>query len=488
MWCALIDLCGHYSYTSAVTASASRCIRYDAKASLGGPYVSQSKLAKGSAYGLAFSVSADGITGWRDVMRVEYSPFDTQTVGTWDAQAQRYAIYTRGCTHDTAAEKVLGFRCVRRIATCAGAGVADNLRSLANCTEQTISMQTDAVDNDTHVAEDRTCSKTGQCGMPTLDYYGGMVWSYENHTFMFPQRTWHWSARKYPATEKTGPESHMYAPGIIDVGLAVSRDGGKNFSHLGGCVFSRRISVQTLQTFIAVERPLAPPFVCAGERHSSPWVRLEDGHRRWSGRCRLRSSLVTKSGSFMLVCRRWMPQICMRAGVFKVAETNMMVQCAGQNVDHNGDVDAFSKTGGRQSGLSVAKLRRDGFVSLTAPLHKGTHNSQNMEQSVAAWPAEVVTKPLGFEGTRLELNMRTSGGGSVQVELQDGASGDALPGFALSDCVPMIVDSINATVIWNAKWDGKANSDVSRLQSHPAGVRVRLQMVGAQLFALQFVK
>lgn len=206
---------------------------YDEKATLGGPYVSQSKLAKGSAYGLAFSVSPDGITGWRDVMRVDYSPFDTQTVGTWDMFSQRYAIYTRGCTHDTAAEKVLGFRCVRRISTCPGKGMADNLRSLTNCTEQSISMQTDAVDNGTHTPEDHTCSK-GECGMPTLDYYGGMVWAYENHTFMFPQRTWHWSARKYPATDPLGPEIHMYAPGIIDVGLAVSRDGGKNFSHLGG--------------------------------------------------------------------------------------------------------------------------------------------------------------------------------------------------------------------------------------------------------------
>ena len=160
----------------------------------------------------------------------------------------------------------------------------------------------------------------------------------------------------------------------------------------------------------------------------------------------------------------------------------------GQNVDHNGDVDAFSKTGGRQSGLSVAKLRLDGFVSLTAGLHRRTYGADSMKQSVAAWPAEVVTKPISFVGTRLELNIRTSGGGSVQVELQDGASGAAIPGFALIDCVPMVVDSVNATVIWSAKWDGKANSDVSKLQNRPSGVRVRLQMVGAQLFALQFAK
>ncbi len=120
----------------------------------------------------------------------------------------------------------------------------------------------------------------------------------------------------------------------------------------------------------------------------------------------------------------------------------------GRNVDHNGDVDAFSKTGRAQSGLSVAKMRLDGFVSLTARLHSGSHAAHTVGASGPAWPPEVVTKPLRFAGSRLELNMKTSGGGSVQVELQDGASGAAFPGFSLADCVPIIVDSVNATVIW----------------------------------------
>jgi hypothetical protein len=152
----------------------------------------------------------------------------------------------------------------------------------------------------------------------------------------------------------------------------------------------------------------------------------------------------------------------------------------GTNVDHNGDTDAFSKTGQPQSGISLARLRLDGFVSLTSPLH-----SRGGSQP---WPAEVVTKPLKFRGERLELNVRTSGGGSVLVELQDGASGAALPGFALADCIPMIVDSVNATVLWQGRqnWKETPKSDVSKLQTHPGGVRVRLQMVGAELYALQF--
>ena len=75
-------------------------------------------------------------------------------------------------------EKVLGYRCVRRVATCHGRSgfPADSLHSLdnlANCTNETIVMQTDMLDNSTHAAEDRTCSKAahgGACGMPTLDY------------------------------------------------------------------------------------------------------------------------------------------------------------------------------------------------------------------------------------------------------------------------------------------------------------------------------
>ena len=83
--------------------------------------------------------------------------------------------------------------------------------------------------------------------------------------------------------------------------------------------------------------------------------------------------------------------------------------------------------------------------------------------------------------------MRTGGGGSVLVELQDGTTGQPLPGFALQDCVPMVVDSVNATVLWAETWKDKARSDVSSLQARPGGVKVRLQMVGAHLYALQFV-
>lgn len=68
---------------------------------VGGQFVAQAKLAKGSEYGLGMATSEDGVTNWTDVVRASYGPFDTQTTGMWDSQNEEYAIFTRGCTHDT---------------------------------------------------------------------------------------------------------------------------------------------------------------------------------------------------------------------------------------------------------------------------------------------------------------------------------------------------------------------------------------------------
>ena len=62
--------------------------------------------------------------------------------------------------------------------------------------------------------------------------YGGVIWPYVHSStplyFMFTQRAWHW----IPKNEREyGP--WMLGPAMIDVGLAISRD-GVNFTHAGG--------------------------------------------------------------------------------------------------------------------------------------------------------------------------------------------------------------------------------------------------------------
>jgi hypothetical protein len=115
-----------------------------------------------------------------------------------------------------------------------------------------------------------------------------------------------------------------------------------------------------------------------------------------------------------------------------------------------------------QSRYRRVVLRTDGFVSVRGPY--------------AGW-GEFTTPPLRFSGSELELNYRTSAGGSIYVELQDAAR-RPLPGFALSDSAEIFGDKIAGTVGWRS---GKRPGSVA---DRP--VRVRVRMRDAEIFAFRF--
>jgi hypothetical protein len=106
-------------------------------------------------------------------------------------------------------------------------------------------------------------------------------------------------------------------------------------------------------------------------------------------------------------------------------------------------------------------LRLDGFASVHADYNGG----------------ELLTKPLIFSGTGLDLNFSTSAVGSIRVEIQD-ETGHPVPGFAAADCVEVIGNEIDRTVSW------KTGSDVSALAGKT--VRLRFVMKDADLYAMQF--
>jgi hypothetical protein len=108
-------------------------------------------------------------------------------------------------------------------------------------------------------------------------------------------------------------------------------------------------------------------------------------------------------------------------------------------------------------------LRMDGFVSVNASLSGG----------------EVVTKPLTFDGSQLEINFSTSAAGTLRVEIQD-ASGQPMDGFSLADCAELFGDSIARRVTW------KNDADLSLLAGKP--VRLRFDLKDADLYAFQFAK
>ena len=105
-------------------------------------------------------------------------------------------------------------------------------------------------------------------------------------------------------------------------------------------------------------------------------------------------------------------------------------------------------------------FRTDGFASLHAGSDAG----------------EMLTHPLRFHGNSLAVNFSTGAGGYVKIELQD-AAGKPLPGYALSDCHPLLGDDIEQTV----SWTGGSVADLSSIT-----VRLRFVMQEADLYSLKF--
>jgi len=111
--------------------------------------------------------------------------------------------------------------------------------------------------------------------------------------------------------------------------------------------------------------------------------------------------------------------------------------------------------------LQRLTLRTDGFASVHAPYGGG----------------EMLTKPLTFRGTRLEINYATSAAGSIRVEIQD-PSGKALPGYRLAEATELIGDRVDGTARW------QAGSDLGPLAGR--AVRLRFVMKDADVYSIRF--
>jgi len=84
--------------------------------------------------------------------------------------------------------------------------------------------------------------------------------------------------------------------------------------------------------------------------------------------------------------------------------------------------------------IGLAKLRRDGFVSLNAGEKTGT----------------VVTRPLTFKGKELFVNAEVGKGGYVKAGLRK-RSGKAVRAYTLAKCTPVTGNVLDGRITWEGK-------------------------------------
>lgn len=113
------------------------------------------------------------------------------------------------------------------------------------------------------------------------------------------------------------------------------------------------------------------------------------------------------------------------------------------------------------SHLERMTMRLDGFASLNADYNGG----------------EMVTRPIIFDGSELEINYSTSAAGSIRIEIQD-QYGSVLPGYSIENSIEMIGDEIEKIAVWQSE------SDLSNLAGIP--IRLRFVMRDSDVYSFRF--
>ena len=139
-------------------------------------------------------------------------------------------------------------------------------------------------------------------------------------------------------------------------------------------------------------------------------------------------------------------------GVPLIVGDSLYFYCSGRRLN---DImwDSYTSTG-------LAKLRRDGFVSMNAGKEEGT----------------LTTEPISFDGKYMFVNSDVSSKKSeLVVEVLD-VDGNPIKGFTKADCVALKkIDSTKAMVTW------KNNKDLSSLDNKP--VRLKFYLKDGDLYS-----
>ena len=115
--------------------------------------------------------------------------------------------------------------------------------------------------------------------------------------------------------------------------------------------------------------------------------------------------------------------------------------------------------------LCLAKLRKDGFVSVDAGNRQGA----------------LLTRPVRCPGGQLHINARTKPGGSIRVAIRRGDGehdGLWLDGLGFEQSQPFTGDSINHVVRWTG------SGDPARLQDQT--IRLHFRLENAELYSFWF--
>ena len=124
---------------------------------------------------------------------------------------------------------------------------------------------------------------------------------------------------------------------------------------------------------------------------------------------------------------------------------------------YNGRGGNYTKLQDRFGGIFIGEMRLDGFAGLTV---------DEVARERAKKTAVLLTRALRVRNDSLEINI-AGHRGSARVALLDDSM-TAIPGFDVTDCLPIAEDATRASVKW------KNRADLSAIEGHDVHVAVHL--------------
>jgi len=112
---------------------------------------------------------------------------------------------------------------------------------------------------------------------------------------------------------------------------------------------------------------------------------------------------------------------------------------------------------------SLYRIRMDGFSSVKSDYKEGV----------------LVTKPIKFNGDKLEINYSTSAGGYMFVQILD-ENNNLIKGISNSISDKLVGDEISGIVTWNG------SQELPSTKGKP--IRLRISMKEADLYSIKFIK
>jgi hypothetical protein len=141
---------------------------------------------------------------------------------------------------------------------------------------------------------------------------------------------------------------------------------------------------------------------------------------------------------------------------------------------------------GAYSGIFKARVRREGYVALSTLTSNPTGYGWLLTQ-VLSLPKSNINSIKNDVQLQLRINADVATAGYLNVQFEDGQTGNPIPGYTFDQCKTLHENGIRQLIQWSQKNETTSNvtytADLTPLVNYTNGIRIRMEMVHTKLYS-----